>query len=171
MITLRELLADDKYKEYFLKVPVLPDIARTAPPWRLYVQREASASWARKDFETYREAFKRLKSLGISEIHDATIQSRAHAYYPPLRRVKIVRNGQVLIDPKTKKPLTRIIYWKAQLPGEESPHRWCPYCRRPTIFTWFMKHHAFPRGTPMDPSQRRCTICGASERAVESYGA
>lgn len=169
MITLDELLDDKRYREYFLRVPKLPHIERIHPPWRLYVQRDSGSPWSRKDFETYREAYLFYKSRYKNVSHDASITSRAHAFYPPVRIVKLTRAGVPLLD-KNGIQQTKEVFWRVSLPDDEIPHRWCPYCRRPTIFTWFSKHHAFPKGAPMDPSQVRCTICGVSERAIESYG-
>lgn len=169
MIRLIELLDDKRYREYFLKVPALPQVKRIAPPWRLYVQRETDGPWARKEFNTYREAFQNLKSRYLKESHDACIQSKGTAFDPPYRIVKVTRGGIVqMTKGPNPQPITRVVIWKPQLPPDETAHRWCPYCRRPTIFGWFSHHHAFPRGTTLayDPSLKRCTICGASENLV-----
>lgn len=139
-----------------------------APPWRLYVQRETDGPWARKDFETYRDTFRRLKAEMFEGIHDATIQSKGHAFDPPYRIVKVVRNGQPVLVKGIQE--TRVMVWKPTLPEGETPHRWCPYCRRPTIFSWFSNHHAFPKNgvVKFDPTLLRCTICGVSDRLVDS---
>lgn len=171
MITLLELLDDKRYREFFLKLPVLPDLPRTAPPWRLYVQRDSSGPWARKDFETYRDAFRMLKTKYLKTAHDATIQSKGTAFDPPHRVVKVTRGGVVLMAKGANPvPVTKVVLWKPLLPGDEAPHRWCPYCRRPTIFAWFSTHHAFPKhaAVQLNPGLLRCTICGVSENLVRN---
>lgn len=165
MITLRELLSDKRYREYFLKIPVLPELPRTGPPWRLYVQRESGGPWARREYDSYRDAFRHLKRIGFSDCHDACIQSKGTAFNPPHRVVKVTRGGIPLLH-KDGSPITKVVWWKPSIPGDEAPHRWCPYCRRPTIFAWFTKHHAFRGGAVFNPSLLRCTICGASENLV-----
>lgn len=163
MLTLRELLADKIYKEFFTTPPEMPVIpVPELQRWRVYVQRETGGKWAKKDFVRYRDAFKFLKPR-LREVHDATIQSRGIAFPPPARVVKIRKNGQLLRDDKGKLILRRIV-WQPILPEAEEPHRWCPYCRRPTVFGWFSKHHAFPPGFEFDLAIQRCTICGISER-------
>lgn len=165
MLTLRELLTDKIYREFFITVPEMPaNLHPSQTPWRVYVQKELHGRWARRDFNQYRDAFKFLKPL-LKDAHDATIQSRGIAFSPPARVVKVKRNGQLLRDEKGKVVLRRIV-WQPILPEAEEPHRWCPYCRRPTVFGWFSKHHAFSSGFEFDLALQRCTICGASERLI-----
>lgn len=166
MITLRELLVDKTYKEFFLTRPELRPHPRTSPPWRVYVQRKPDGSWAKKDFWSYVEAFKFLKKL-LPEIHDAAIHCRGVSYKPPSRRVRVTRGGKPVIikSPNgTRVQRTRLVYWTPKLEPEEAPHVWCPWCRRPVEIRWFSKHHSFNGVDQVfDPSLRRCVICGASE--------
>jgi hypothetical protein len=167
MLTLRELLADKVYREFFTTPPDMPrNVHPDLRPWRVYVQSEQHGRWAKKDFATYKDAFRFLKPR-LKEVYDATIQSRGIAWGPPARVVRVKRNGKILLDEKGKVVLRRIV-WQPILPEAEEPHRWCPYCRRPTVFAWFSRHHAFPRGFEFDLALLRCTICGASERLVST---
>jgi hypothetical protein len=170
MMTLRELLEDKVFKEFFTTIPEVQGYMHPGRlPWRVYVQKERGGPWRKKDFRTYREAFLFLKPR-LRDVYDATIQSRGTAFPPPAKVVKVVKrlpSGKKVPvrDEKGKQQYRRIV-WRPILPEMEEPHRWCPYCRRPTVFGWFSKHHAFPRGFEFDLSLQRCTICGASERLV-----
>lgn len=165
MITLRELLADPVYKEFYTTVPVLPKLPRPNPPWRVYLQFEVDGSWRRKDVWKYSEAFALVKRY-FNDVHDATIQSKGTCYDPPSRVVRVTRGGvPVKVKNSNGKlvPLTKEIPWKPKLLPEEGEHLWCPLCRRPTEIRWFSKHHAFKPGQAFSQSERRCLICGASE--------
>lgn len=166
MLTIHELLEDKQYKEFFLKQPQMPPIYRQQQksPWRVYIQRELDGPWAKKDLPSYTEAFKLFKRYK-PDIHDAAICSRAVAFAPPYRFVRIkgqyrevVRKGK-----KEKVQVTKLVVWKPQLPQEESPHRWCTYCRRPTVFRYFSRHHAFGKEMSISQADLRCTICGIRE--------
>lgn len=159
MLTIHELLEDPVYKEWFLKKPVLPPTPKPSPPWRLYVQRNPSGNWSKKDFDTYKEAFALFKKMR-SSIHDATIQSKAVAFAPPLRFARI--KGKFLEGSDgVVRQATKRVPWKPKLPADEAQHHWCPYCRRPTVFLWFASHHAYRDGKIMAADDStRCTICG-----------
>lgn len=178
MITLPELLKDPKYLEFFKTVPKTLVPLAGHKPWRLYIQKRADGPWSKKDFERYADAFRWLarclKGEGNTPIHDAAIQSRGIAFAPPTRIAKVTKNGkpvyQVGSDGKRVQK-TVIVRWRPRLDGMEEAHIWCPYCRRPTVFRWFRSHHAL-RASGMDglvdPSDKRCTICGVREQfAVE----
>lgn len=168
MMTLAELLEDKVYREFFTTKPKMPSVHPSRLPWRVYVQRSSGGSWAKKDFHTYVEAFKFLKPR-ITSIHDATIQSRGVAFDPPVKIVKVVKGGKPVIDPTTKKPKIKRLVWAPVLPELEGRHEWCPYCRRPTVFAWFSRHHAFPKGYEIATPYQRCVICGASERLLRAW--
>lgn len=169
MLTLRELLEDKVYREYFTSRPILPaNIHPDLKLWRVYVQRETEGPWAKKEFHDYVQAFKFLKPY-LKTCHDATIQSKGIAFAPPFKVVRVVRKGKPVLDDK-QKPVVRRVVWRPLMPTDEQPHRWCPYCRRPTVFAWFAKHHAFPKGYTIATPYQRCVICGASERLVDNHG-
>lgn len=159
MLTIHELLEDKRYKEYFLKAPGMPPVYRQQQmlPWRVYIQREADGAWAKKDLPTYVEAFRLFKKYRPN-IHDAAITSRSVAFAPPHRFVRI--KGKYVVHKGKKTQVTKLVVWRPQLPPEESAHNWCTYCRRPTVFRYFSKHHAFGNSMPISQEELRCTICG-----------
>lgn len=175
MITLPELLKDPKYREFFTRVPKDFKPKPGQKPWRLYIQTDVDGPWKKKDFESYAEAFRVLaKYLKGGRLHDGAIQSRGIAYAPPTRVAGVLKNGRPVYEvgsngKRLQKTVT--VRWKPRLSGDDEPHSWCTYCRRPTVFKWFRSHHAF-RGSGLedclDPSNKRCTICGAREQFVHS---
>lgn len=170
MITLPELLRDKRYREFFSTVPRQGPIAQN---WRVLVQRKADGAWAKKDFERYADAFRLIaKQLKEGKLHDGTIQSRGIAYGPPERIVRVTRRGQpVMVKTTAGKFIqkTAVVVWRPQLSADEEDHVWCTYCRRPTVFRWFATHRAI-RNSPVagcvDPTDRRCTICGGREEFI-----
>lgn len=151
-------VAKPNRKPVWVAVP----LTHTTPPWRVYARRTDSSNWARKDFPTYKGAFDFFK-LKRKVWHDVSITSKRQAFLPPGRTVRLKRAGQPLMvkggDGKLVQA-TRIVPVKPP-PG----HLWCMYCRRFTVFTWFRTHHAH-RGEQallMDPSARRCCVCGIRE--------
>jgi hypothetical protein len=160
LLTIHELLEDKAYKEFFLKAPPMPVVYRqlNMKPWRVYIQREADGPWAKKDLETYREAFALFKRYR-PDIHDAAITSRSVAFAPPHKLVRI--KGAYVIDRKGKKvQKVKLVVWTPRLPPEETGHHWCTYCRRPTVFKYFSRHHAFGKDMAITQDDLRCTICG-----------
>lgn len=175
MITLPELLRDPTYREFFSKVPKDFKPAPGRKPWRLYIQQEVDGTWSRKDFESYADAYKVLvRYLKGGRLHDGAIQSRGIAFAPPQRIAKVTKAGKpvmVVGSNGSRQQKTITVEWRPRLSGDEEAHSWCTYCRRPTVFRWFKSHHAF-RGSALadilDPSDQRCTICGAREQFVRS---
>lgn len=170
MLTLHDLLEDKTYKKFFQTVPKMPDVSnRLSPPWRVYIQRDTDGPWARKEFWSYAEAYRWLKPR-LSDLHDATIQSKGIAFKPPNKIVKVSRGGKpvLIVTPNGPVQKTQLIVWKPRLEPEDGIHTWCCYCRRPTIFRWFTKHHNF-RKDVFDPTLKRCPICGASELLVRGW--
>lgn len=176
MLTIHQLLEDPGYRKYFLTVPKLPPVQRTAPPWRLYIQGDDGA-WRKRDFDKYGDAvrlFNRLRSA--RKVHDATVTCRPVAFDPPSRTVKLTKNGKPIMVKTSRGQLiqaTREVYWTwtKLLSGEDDAHYWCPYCRRPTVFTWFSKHHAIvgAHKSFMDPAARRCTICAIRLEGIGTW--
>lgn len=164
MITMSELIRDPVYKEFLQKPPSLPAHAASkmnlSPPWVVYVQREPEGKWGKKEFWTYKKAFKFLvKCLKKYKVHDATINCKRVGFPPPSKWVR-VRGKYVEIRGK-KVQVKRQIWWKPKLPPEEVEHHWCKHCRRPTVFKYYSSHK---RLGVVDPTVLRCCICGASSR-------
>jgi len=170
MITLRELLKDPQYKQYFLKIPQLPAHVRpSSQPWKLMVLKVGEKQWRTKKFGTYKEAFLALKKLLPNEsIYDMVINCPGLDWQPPIRLAKV--KGRT--DAKGK-PILRAVVWKPVIDADLPLHYWCPYCRRPTKFDYFSSHPAMTKqrvgrlGSAVDPLYLRCAICGASERLVD----
>jgi hypothetical protein len=173
-------------KEMFRqRVPTPSHLRRAgAKPWRVYVQREANGKWARKDFATYPEAANFALRLMRDGVWDFTVHAKHASFKPPGRWVNLTKNGKpvyltkgegknkVYVLRDGKKVRKQKFVAMHMPPG----HEWCPHCRRPTVFRWFRKHHAFtPReGSEFvqvcDPSPLRCTICGIRESSINWRG-
>ena len=171
MITLPELLRDEKYKAYFLKVPKLLS-PNASQPWRLHIETK-EGKWLSKEFDTYPDAFRVLKKyLQAGKVRDAAISCRRQQFDPPTRVVRVkgkfVKNSQGELQ-----QVTRVVTWKPNLGAVEETerHDWCPYCRRPVVFRAVKVHHALSAkrlgvGISIDPEVPRCPFCGASERLI-----
>lgn len=170
MITLPELLEDKRYRAFFSKVP---KSGATPINWRILVQRKTDGPWAKKDYAKYSDAFRRIaKELKEGRLHDGTIQSRGIAYAPPERIVRLTKGGRPIRIRNSRGELvdkTAVVLWKPRLHSDEEEHTWCTYCRRPVVFRWFATHHAL-RNSPVegciDPTERRCLICGGREQFI-----
>ena len=174
MLSIHDLLEDSRYKEYFCRVPKLPAHAKSGaaetPAWVLYVRYHGESRWRKKECVTYPEAFKKLKMLiKRGRVADAAINCKRYSFAPPMRLVRIKGKYMVGTD-GVRRQATKFVEWRASLPADEpDEHRWCPYCRRPTVFKWYSRHPALSKlGVDIDPSVRRCCICGASER-ISTY--
>lgn len=182
MITLPELLEDPRYRKFFQSPPKMLKPLPGQKPWRVLVQRRSGGPWAKKETETYADAFRIIRhTLRAGTLHDGTIQSRSIAFGPPVRVVKVTkggkpvwhrRDGKLVLDADGQRiQVTKSIEWKPTLDGLDDPHDWCTFCRRPTVFRWFRSHHALRAAGLQDiadPSNRRCTICGARESFVRT---
>lgn len=182
MIPIGELLEDKIFNRYFTQTPPMyPHQANKPDGWRLWVKSDPDSPWRRKDVRHYEAGVQYiLRGIGEGSLHNAVLQCRGVSYKPPVRRL-LVR------DPKTKQPLlvtdskTGIVSKKVlekiwqpspDLIQEYGRHEWCFYCRRPTVFAYFAKHHAFA-GTSLEPyydgSVRRCAVCGISYDNYRRY--
>lgn len=170
LITLPELLEDPIYKDYFLAVP---KFRGKKPKYRLYVQLKGQTQWRSRDYDKYSDAFNTLKKyLKANKVHDAAICCKSRPSLPPQRTVRL--KGKYRIDSQGKRvQVTARTAWKPKVDGADSDyHIWCGYCRRPTAFRYYSKHHALMKvmrtmGQPLvNPSVRRCVICGSSEELV-----
>lgn len=135
-----------------LQDPIFRKWSSLEPPhkgyelWRVYVQRKKRGPWARRDFKSWKKAHKFwLKHR--DEWYDSALICRNGNYKPP-----VVKVG--------KKRRYAPITWRLG-------HHWCEYCRRPTVFKVFYRHHMRPGHTIMQVP--RCTICGISLQALKRY--
>lgn len=166
MILLGELLEDKTFRKFFEKQPTIPDLSRNIPPYRLWVQREARGKWLRKNTGSYQSGVRWFLEH-INEIHDGALAIPSTQSAPPNRLVKVKRNGVLLTKAGSDgvvRPVVKEVPWHFRPPEGERKHIWCPYCRRPTVFTWFSKHHNMPN--VLQPEYSRCTICGLREDSV-----
>lgn len=183
MITLPELLDDRHYREFFLKVPKTLKPMPGQKPWRVFIQQKSGGPWAKKEYERYADAFALVrKYLKDGRLHDGAIHSRGIAFGPPERVAKVVKGGRPVYHTGQNgkrvlgadgKPIqvTRTVLWRPKLDVAEETHLWCTYCRRPTVFRWFISHHALKASGLSDmvnPGDRRCTICGAREDYIRT---
>lgn len=178
-----DLLQSPSFKEYFrTKIKLPPHLRRAgALPWRVYVQREPDGRWAKKDFATYAEGANFLLRLLKDGAWDGALHCKAASFKPPGRWVNLTKAGKpvylrdkagALILRDGKKVRKQKFVPMTIPPG----HEWCPNCRRPTVFKWFKKHHAFVQKeaaefvTVYDPAHLRCTICGIRESGIKWRG-
>jgi len=145
-IRLFTLLKDDSfYRQWFVKPPKPLKVFHTgAMPWRLIVQKEKGGKWYRKDFPTYTEAFYAVK-VRLPEYWDMAIHCKPQAFNAPV--VKI--NGKRI--------------WAPMPEG----HRWCVYCRRPTVFVYVHRHHMMKY--KVSAEEARCLMCGARGIAMKEF--
>lgn len=134
--TMRELLKDPLFRKWMGKVPTLKVNFSHAKPWRIYVLDEGK--WRKTEAMTYAAAYKWV-AKHLKTFEDIALTSKAQPFRPP-----VVRDKQGNKD-----------YWR-RFPAD---HIWCNYCRRPTVFFTFQKHHALPANM-CTPYERRCTVCG-----------
>lgn len=169
LISIRELLKDPTYREFFTKVPVLPNhYDEASMPWRLMVQKTGETVWRAKKFGTYKEAFAGFKKM-LPIISNAAINCPALDFNPPMKNYR-VKNKFITVRGGHKKPYLVTKVWTPQLEPGMDPHTWCPHCRRPSIFDT-IGARPIRKGTflltPAPELIRRCIICGASERIVD----
>lgn len=160
-VTLRELIKDPIYREWLKKPPALT-VVGNSPPWRVFTKEEVEGNnWETEDFDDYSLAY-RFVAKNIKELYDAVINSKRQAYRPPV--VRKVINGIPKRRLHLPTPETDAYVLK-----EQHKHVWCPYCRRPTLFLWYKKHHAM-NGAVLSPHDRRCHVCGVRLTFIKRYG-
>lgn len=140
-LSAKALLRDPIYKKWAMKSPKLKSKGR-GDPWRLYILKK-NGRWAKKDFPTYAQAFNWM-AKNLSEYADIVIHSKRLPFAPPVVKYR---------GKKT--------YWPSP-----KGYRWCPYCRRPTIFKYFRSHHAIPH---IAPWYKRCNVCGIRAESIKLY--
>lgn len=168
LMTIRELLADEEYKKYFMTIPHLPEhYTKDAQPWRLLVQLTGDPKWKSQRFGTYKEAYIKLKKL-MPKVNNAAINSPGLGFMPPVRTVRV--KGKVHDTGKLKgQPVLRTLVWKPQLTADMAQHHWCAHCRRPTIFADKGMPTRMLNGTRL-PATRvayRCTLCGTNAELMD----
>jgi len=146
MLTLREQLQHKPFRVWMGKHPRERSVVN-GPRWRVYVQRTDGGGWAVAKFAKYADAY-RFVAKNLKKYHDMALHCPSQAFNPP-----VVRLGK------------RKVYSPSPAPYD---HWWCPYCRRMTIFPYFIngKHPALGR---CDPGVRRCTICGIRLMSLRPY--
>lgn len=149
-IRFKELLKDPLFREWTM-TPVksdslLGDAKLKTKPWRVYGKEKKDSLWQKKDFGSWKKAYKLLVSLHKRGYYDLALMNRVDTFRPP-----VVRKGN------------RRVYHRC-VPDE---HEWCGYCRRPTRFKRFSKHHALPGMTLSH--EFRCTICGIRQVVLKQY--
>jgi hypothetical protein len=181
-IRFRDLLEENRaFRDFCKTIPKTP-FHRSGKPWRVYVQLEAGGRWARRDFARYSEAFNfAVRLMRDRSPWDLAIHCRNRSTPMPGRWVNLTRDGKPVYltvgKGKEKQYVLRDgkkVRKQKFVPMHLPPgHEWCRYCRRPTIFRWFSKHHAFDMTDPstvFHPSYLRCTICGVSENSITWRG-
>jgi hypothetical protein len=145
-VTLQQLIEDPIYRQWLRTPPVggFPKFVK----FRVYAQREQGGLWAKRDFDDFKSAYNFL-AKNFRKWHDAALVTRNYACRPPVVRINGKRR-----------------YHTPML--EMEGHEWCPYCRRPTVFGHFSRHHAFGHYKPL-PFKRRCGVCGIAETAIKDY--
>lgn len=182
MITLNELLDDKRFRAFFSTAPKMTKPLPGQKPWRVLIQKKQGGPWAKKEVETYADGFRIIRqNIRAGALYDGTIQSRGIAFGPPIRVAKVTkgghpvwhtRNGKAILGPDGQRiQKTVAVEWKPKLDPADETHTWCTFCRRPTVFRWFRSHHALRAANLqelVDPSDRRCTLCGARESFVRT---
>lgn len=171
-ITLRELLKDPIYKQWFLKVPTLGQSSAITPNWRIFAREEPEGRWASVEFENYRQGLVWVRD-NLRDYHDIVINSKREAFKPPV----VVHKKTPIFDKKTKKKIGVKKHRRYHIPfpaqdadviEDQHKHVWCPYCRRPTLFLWYRKHPAM-KGVTLSPHERRCNVCGVRLVFIKRY--
>lgn len=143
--TLRELLHDELYREYFDTPAKLPAtlLRPGATPWRVWVRR-GEGIWGKRDFPRYKHAreFITKKVLPRSDVEDAALSCKPKGFGAPLSM------------------LDQEVQWELQ------GWRWCFRCRRPVEFGVYHRHHAIPGYGALGSDSLRCPICGIREAAM-----
>lgn len=167
LITLRELLRDPTYRDYFKQIPELPPhYSPDTLPWKLLILKEGETAWRSKRYPTYRDAFDGLKKI-LPVSTNAAINCPALGFMPPIKNFKV--KGKFVGSGTRRKPLIITKVWTPRIEADMESHSWCPHCRRPTIFRLATlkrpdkNGYAAVSGEAVD----RCIICGASERIVD----
>jgi hypothetical protein len=141
-MNLKELLKDPIYKAWYGKIPTEHMVGTF--PWRVWVHTDKGWTRTKSDFEKYSQAYNWIAKR-MHDYEDLVLYSKGHEFRPPVIRYR---------DKK--------YYWPCP-----AGYRWCGYCRRPTLFGTFTRHHALTHLS--DPVAPRCIICGARKKFQKQY--
>jgi hypothetical protein len=134
-----ELMDDDVYAAYVRRRPRLPVNIDHGQPWLVVARRFPDTDrplWGLKRYADYADAYRFVRGkLRDREFEDMAIVCRPKLWKPPVG-----------------------FTWN------QSKFGWCGRCRRPSMFTNTMKHHAL-RDAPALATEdgNRCHYCGARE--------
>lgn len=140
-LSVKTLLRDPIYKKWMSKPPKLK-VQGSTKPWKIFVLKK-TGKWATIEFDTYPQAFNWM-AKHLKEYDDIVIHSKREMFKPPV------------VKYKGKK-----CYWPSP-----RGYRWCPYCRRPTQFKYFRRHHNLKT---MAPWYKRCEVCGVRKESLPHY--
>ena len=140
-LTIRQLLKDPLYAKWMTKPPKIT-VKGVTEPWRVFIQ-QPDGKWAKKEFFNYVEAYNWM-AKNIKNYPDIVIHSKRQAFKPPVVRYQGKKQ-----------------YWPSP-----KGYKWCPYCRRPTRFAYFKKHHNQPLAVPWF---KRCVVCGIRAENIPTY--
>jgi hypothetical protein len=162
-VQIRELLKDPEYRKWFSTDPKMSPRAK----WRVYAQPVIDGPWKRADFTSWKKAY-RFFAKNFKSWHDAALVCRNFPSDPPSVRVKV----RIKSTDRRGEPVFGVVMKSKWLPGvlTKQWHTWCPHCRRPTLFGYFAKHHAFTeRGIYPLRYKLRCSICGVALDVIRKY--
>lgn len=164
VLDIRKLIQDPVYRTFLGTAPILPHVLPDSRPWYFYLKQEwavhgdpahpqavtgTKIGWKRKACGTYHQAYGLLREH-YKAAHDTVITCRVMPVGPPL-------------DERRGKP------WNWHKSPELArydfsiDYKWCGYCRRPTRFRFFSRHHAVIDAIN---DEKRCEVCGVRERMV-----
>lgn len=158
-ITMRDLLRDPVFRKWMTRVPTVHSPIER--PWRVWIQRERDNPWAMGDITSYARGYNALVRYIKEGVHDAALTCKVKEFNPPITGVKRA------LDSRGRQIKLKTYYIPGK-PGQSEKHVWCTFCRRPTIFTTFQRHHTFREGRARlcDNTERRCAICGIRLRGM-----
>lgn len=170
-ITLKRLLKDPIYRKWFSTKPAQGAQGR----WRVWFKETPTSPWEEKEFPSWKKGFKFVQA-NINNFYDMALANPSHAYSPPVVIWKRTKNPKTEIITKHRRHYVPPVAEDADRMIDNHKHAWCPYCRRPTIFTYFRRHHSYYTrvnflGKPYDTNsqERICLICGVRLVFIKKY--
>lgn len=140
--TIRELLADDEYKRYFLQAPRMPEhLTRDGQAWGVWAratrEEDGATVWRGTRHGSYREAIQAVSGLlKMPNVLDIAVVSRRVSYRAP----------EALVDRLTPRARNA---------------DWCRRCRRPSLYTATGGRHAQRQAPVISLDEpESCFYCG-----------